>query len=68
MQTGWKTTEAWITALVAWLAIDLVQKPDVSENVQIAGVIGGSVVAASYIASRTVLKINGISDEPQQEG
>lgn len=55
MRTGWKTTEAWVTALVAWLAIDLVNQTT-NQYVQVAGVLGSSIVAATYIWSRTRIK------------
>jgi hypothetical protein len=55
MRTGWKTTEAWVTGLVAWLAIDLVNQ-SAYEWVQVAGVAAGALVASTYIWSRTRIK------------
>lgn len=55
MRSGWKTTEAWVTALVAWLAIDLVNQ-STNQYVQVAGVLGSAIVASTYIWSRTRVK------------
>ena len=64
MTTGWKTTEAWVTALVAWLAIDLVNQSS-SEWVQVAGVTASAIVASTYIWSRTRIKELGSETEGQ---
>ena len=55
MKTGWKTTEFWL-GLVSVVLAYLNQSQ--GWNIPVAEIIAVAGVVISYIASRTVLKLN----------
>lgn len=53
--SGWKTTEAWVTGLTIYMTTELVSKAQ-DHWVQVAAVLGASLVASVFIWSRTRVK------------
>ena len=59
MKTGWKTTEAWVTGLTAYLSTDVAMQDAVPPMVRASALGAMAIVAAAFIWSRTKVKSDG---------
>ena len=64
MKEGWKTTEAWILAVVSYLTSDVVMSNN-DPQVKITALICGTAAAAVYIWSRAHVKANCGTELPE---
>lgn len=55
MKEGWKTTEAWVVAIVSYLTSDVVMSQNEAQ-VKMVALACGTLAAIAYIWSRTKVK------------
>ena len=55
MKEGWKTTEAWVVAIVSYLTSDVVMSEN-GAQVKMVALACGTLAAMTYIWSRTKVK------------
>ena len=55
LKTGWKTSEAWLTGIMAWLMHDVMEGSD-DWRVQSSAALAAAICAAFYIWSRAKAK------------
>jgi hypothetical protein len=64
MKEGWKTTEAWVVAIVSYLTSDVVMSEN-DAQVKMVALACGTLAAMMYIWSRT--KVKEVVGEEVQE-